>query len=151
MSAEPSRHFLALSQDIKAFRHYVQAERGLAANTVLAYGRDLDRFAGWVAGSGLADYLKPSVRELTGYLGFLRDEGLAPPSVARHLIAKQEQVLITASCKMAVKAGDPMSHEEMKVLLEDLMQTTNPFMCPHGRPIIVSLSNWELDRKFRRV
>jgi DNA mismatch repair protein MutL len=39
----------------------------------------------------------------------------------------------------------------MKVLIEDLMQTTNPFMCPHGRPIIISLSNWELDRKFRRV
>jgi integrase/recombinase XerD len=87
LSAEPAAQFLALSQDIKAFRNYIQAERGLAANSVLAYGRDLDRFAGWVAGGGLADCLRPTVRELTGYLTFLREEKLAPPSVARHLVA----------------------------------------------------------------
>jgi integrase/recombinase XerD len=78
---------LALSQDITAFRNYIQAERGLAANTVLAYGRDLDRFAQWVIDGGLSDYLRPSVRDLTHYLAYLRDEELAPPSVARHLIA----------------------------------------------------------------
>jgi integrase/recombinase XerD len=64
----------------------LQAERSLAANTVLAYGRDLERFAAW-ADRGLRDYLKPAVRELTRYLAHLREEGLAPPSVARHLIA----------------------------------------------------------------
>lgn len=72
-------------------------------------------------------------------------------SVAKHLLVKAEQVLITASCKMAVKAGDPLSIEEMKQLIDDLLQCKNPFVCPHGRPIIVSLSNWELDRKFRRA
>lgn len=72
-------------------------------------------------------------------------------SVAKHLLVKAEQVLITASCKMAVKAGDPLSHEEMNQLITDLLQCKNPFVCPHGRPIIVSLSNWELDRKFRRA
>jgi integrase/recombinase XerD len=85
--ADPAKQFRALSEDVAAFRNYIQAERGLAANTVLAYGRDLDRFAQWVAGGGLADYLRPSVRDLTHYLVFLRDEKLAPPSVARHLIA----------------------------------------------------------------
>src|SRR5262245_39566490 len=77
----------ALADDLNAFRHYLASERGLAQNTVLAYGCDLERYAQWVAGGGLGDYLKPSVRELTHYLGFLRDEDLAPPSVARHLIA----------------------------------------------------------------
>lgn len=72
-------------------------------------------------------------------------------SVAKHLLVKAEQVLITASCKMAVKAGDPLSVEEMNQLVDDLLQCKNPFVCPHGRPIIVSLSNWELDRKFRRA
>jgi integrase/recombinase XerD len=85
--SDAAKQFLALSGDVTAFRNYVQAERGLAQNTVLAYGRDLDRFAGWVAGGGLADYLRPTVRELTHYLAHLRDEKLAPPSVARHLIA----------------------------------------------------------------
>ncbi len=80
-------HFAALNDDIAAFRHYIQAERSLAANTVLAYGRDLDRFALWFANGGLRDYLNPTLRELGDYLSYMRDEALAPPSVARHLIA----------------------------------------------------------------
>jgi integrase/recombinase XerD len=77
----------ALTDDIQAFRHYIRSERGLADNTLLAYGRDLDRFALWAQG-GLADYLAPTLRELAGYLGFLREEErLAPSSVARHLVA----------------------------------------------------------------
>lgn len=72
-------------------------------------------------------------------------------SVTKHLLVKAEQVLITACCKMAVKAGDPLSVEEMNQLVADLLKCKNPFTCPHGRPVIVSLSNWELDRKFRRV
>ena len=78
---------LELTDDVKAFGHYIQAERGLAENTCLAYGRDLDRFAGWVIGGGLADYLAPTLRDLSHYLEFLRAEKLAPPSVARHLVA----------------------------------------------------------------
>jgi integrase/recombinase XerD len=77
----------ALAEDLVAFRHYIQAERGLSANTLLAYGRDLERFGLWVAGGGLADYLRPTLRDLSHYLSHLRDEQLAPPSVARHLVA----------------------------------------------------------------
>lgn len=87
MPSDAANQFTALNDDITAFRHYLQAERGMAVNTVLAYNRDLDRFAGWVAGGGLGDYLKPGIRDLGHYLGFLRDEKLAPPSVARHLVA----------------------------------------------------------------
>jgi integrase/recombinase XerD len=78
---------MAIVDDLAAFRHYLQAERGMAANTVLAYSRDLERFAGWVQEDGLANYLQPSLRELSGYLSFLREEQLAPPSIARHLVA----------------------------------------------------------------
>ncbi len=77
----------SIQSDITAFRHFVEAERGMARNTVLAYDRDLRRFGEWAAAGGLADPHAPKVRELTNYLGFLRDEGLAAPSVARHLVA----------------------------------------------------------------
>jgi integrase/recombinase XerD len=87
MPSDAAGHFIALSEDLTAFRNYMTAERGMAKNTVLAYGRDLDRFAGWVAEGGLADYLHPGLRELANYLSRLRDEQLAPPSVARHLVA----------------------------------------------------------------
>jgi len=77
----------SITDDITAFHNYLQAERGMAANTVLAYGRDLERFAHWVSDGSLANYLNPSLRELGQYLSFLREEELAPPSIARHLVA----------------------------------------------------------------
>jgi integrase/recombinase XerD len=76
-----------LGGDITAFRYYIEAERGMAKNTVLAYHRDLGRFGEWAATGALADYLTPRVRELTNYLGYLKDQQLAAPSVARHLVA----------------------------------------------------------------
>jgi integrase/recombinase XerD len=76
-----------LVEDITAFRNYLRAERGMADNTVIAYGHDLDRYAAFVAGGQLRDYRKPTLGELADYLGFLRDEQLAAASVARHLVA----------------------------------------------------------------
>jgi integrase/recombinase XerD len=87
MSKDAVNNYSALTSDLTAFRHYLQSERGLAKNTLLAYGRDLDRFAGWVAGGGLANYLSPTIRELSDFLSYCRLEDLAPPSVARHLVA----------------------------------------------------------------
>jgi integrase/recombinase XerD len=76
-----------LQSDIAAFRNYMRAERGLADNTVQAYGRDLDRYAKWVALVNLPAYQKPTLKELARYVGFMHDEELAPPSIARHLVA----------------------------------------------------------------
>jgi integrase/recombinase XerD len=87
MSADRTAHYAALADDVQAFRHYIQSERGLAVNTLLAYGRDLDRFAQWVAGGGLDSYLTPGLRDFSHYLEYLRAEGLAPSSIARHLVA----------------------------------------------------------------
>jgi integrase/recombinase XerD len=87
MPSDAAAQFAALAEDLTAFRNYMTAERGLAKNTVLAYGRDLDRFAQWVSEGTLADYLRPGLRELAHYLGRLHDDQLAPPSVARHLVA----------------------------------------------------------------
>jgi integrase/recombinase XerD len=77
----------ALQADLNAFRDYITAERGMAKNTVMAYERDLHKFRDWVAGGGLTNYLAASVRELTNYLAYLKEDGLAAPSVARNLIA----------------------------------------------------------------
>jgi len=87
MSSKSSSHLAALQADLTAFRDYLAAERGMAKNTVLAYERDLCKFRDWVAGGGLPNYLAPSVRELTHYIAFLKEDGLAAPSVARNLIA----------------------------------------------------------------
>jgi integrase/recombinase XerD len=80
-------HDAALAGEINSFKHYLQAERGLAKNSILAYGRDLERFQLWALGGGLKDHLKPTVRELSHFLAFCREENLAAPTVARHLVA----------------------------------------------------------------
>ena len=86
-TSEDSGQQPALIADVTAFRHYLQSERGMAKNTVLAYGRDLDHFRNWVANGGLTDHLRPTIRELSRYISALREDGLAPPSIARHLVA----------------------------------------------------------------
>jgi integrase/recombinase XerD len=87
MSSGTAPRNTALANDLTDFRNYLQAERGMAANTVISYGRDLERFAGWAADGGLEDYQRPTIRGLSHYVSHLRDEGLAPASIARHLIA----------------------------------------------------------------
>lgn len=76
-----------LQSDIGAFRHYLQSERGMADNTVQAYGRDLERFANWASLVRYANYVKPTLKDLARYVAFLHDEKLAPPSIARHLVS----------------------------------------------------------------
>ncbi len=76
-----------LRSDILSFRHYLKAERGMAENSVLAYGRDLARYAEWVETVRLENYLKPSLRDLSRYLVYLSEQDLAAPSVARHIVS----------------------------------------------------------------
>jgi DNA mismatch repair protein MutL len=87
------------------------------------------------------------------YLELLKEiiEELTHASVARRLLVPHESAVIMASCKMAVKKGDPLTLEEMTRLLSDLAQMRNPFTCPHGRPILLALSHHEMDRKFHRI
>jgi integrase/recombinase XerD len=77
----------SLQADLSAFRDYLSAERGMAKNTVLAYERDLHKYQEWITTGALPDYLAPSVRELTNYLAYLKEAGLAATSIARNLIA----------------------------------------------------------------
>ncbi len=60
-------------------------------------------------------------------------------------------IAATYSCKAAIKAGDPLNSQEMKVLVDQLFHTKHPYYCPHGRPIIVNLAIEELDRRFERM
>ena len=62
----------------------------------------------------------------------------------------QDKIAANYSCKAAVKAGDALKENEMKHLVNKLFQSENPYFCPHGRPIIVSLTTDELDIRFER-
>lgn len=55
------------------------------------------------------------------------------------------------SCKAAIKANHSYSFEEASALIKELLTLENPYHCPHGRPVIVSMSQYELERKFKRI
>lgn len=63
----------------------------------------------------------------------------------------RERLAKVYSCKAAIKAGDPLNNPEMHSLLDQLFSTEIPYVCPHGRPVIVKLSIAELDRRFGRT
>ncbi len=63
---------------------------------------------------------------------------------------KRTQLLQTA-CKHAVKGGETLTEEELRSLLDKMIEQKVTPTCPHGRPLVVSISHRELDRKFKRI
>ena len=59
--------------------------------------------------------------------------------------------IASMACRAAVKANDYLTEIEMKELIEKLRYIEDPFHCPHGRPIIIKMTNYELDKKFKRI
>jgi DNA mismatch repair protein MutL len=63
----------------------------------------------------------------------------------------KEKVVASMACHTAIKAGEILSNSEIRELLSQLEQLENPYTCPHGRPTIISMSMYELEKKFKRV
>ncbi len=59
--------------------------------------------------------------------------------------------IASMACKSAVKGNTTMTIEEANALLKELMTLENPYNCPHGRPTIVTMSKYEMDKKFKRI
>lgn len=76
--------------------------------------------------------------------GLVQDIPKGTPDVILEKIASM-------SCKAAVKGNNRLSTMEAKSLIEQLLALDNPFHCPHGRPILVSMTKYELEKKFKRV
>lgn len=63
----------------------------------------------------------------------------------------QIHAIATIACKAAVKANDKLSIQEAVSMIEKLLKLDNPFSCPHGRPTIIELTKYELEKKFKRI
>ena len=63
----------------------------------------------------------------------------------------REEAAIMMSCKGSIKANHHLRNDEIFALLETLRKTTDPFTCPHGRPIIIHHSTYEMEKMFKRV
>lgn len=59
--------------------------------------------------------------------------------------------IASMSCKAAIKGNSKMSRLEAEALIDELMELENPYNCPHGRPVIVSMTKYEVEKKFKRI
>ncbi|WP_039041988.1 DNA mismatch repair endonuclease MutL [Sporosarcina sp. ZBG7A] len=67
-------------------------------------------------------------------------------------IAKlREDTAIMMSCKKSIKANHYLTMEDMNRLLNDLSKAENPYTCPHGRPVLIHFTTYELEKMFKRV
>jgi DNA mismatch repair protein MutL len=66
-------------------------------------------------------------------------------------IEERDNIAKSYSCKAAIKAGDKLNEKEMRLLIDQLFSTSMPYVCPHGRPIVIKISLDEFDRRFGRT
>lgn len=59
--------------------------------------------------------------------------------------------MATMACKAAVKGNQQLSRREAEALIDELLELENPYNCPHGRPTIISMTRYELEKKFKRI
>jgi DNA mismatch repair protein MutL len=120
--AELLPHFELLGFDIKLF----------GKNTVVIEGVPPDVLSG---GEG---------RIVEEVLALYKEYQQKAPLEVRDNLAK------SFSCKSAIKAGQDLTESEMRSLMEQLSATQMPYVCPHGRPVVIKISIEELDRRFGR-
>ena len=63
---------------------------------------------------------------------------------------KEEKFIATVACKAAVKANMALTSQEVESLMDKLLKLPNPFTCPHGRPTVIKMSKYDIERKFAR-
>lgn len=61
------------------------------------------------------------------------------------------EMVASMSCKAAVKGNDKLTLPEINELIDELLSLDNPYNCPHGRPTIISMSKYEIEKKFKRI
>jgi DNA mismatch repair protein MutL len=66
-------------------------------------------------------------------------------------LQEKDNIAKSYSCKAAIKAGDKLSEKEMRLLIDQLFATSMPYVCPHGRPIVIKISLEEFDKRFGRT
>jgi DNA mismatch repair protein MutL len=79
----------------------------------------------------------------------LMDEALMKRKV--DLETYREDAAIMMACKKSIKANHPLNHDMMRQLIVDLAKTEMPFTCPHGRPVIIEWTTYELEKLFKRI
>jgi DNA mismatch repair protein MutL len=130
-------------------------ERGAAESAVLeshldelrAVGFDIERFSG---NAFAISAVPPELvqKDVGGFLQKLIDASIEEKS--SHVMRVREKVCASLACQAAIKVHRPLSGEEMARVVAELLASSNPFACPHGRPIVVDIKHIDIERHFHR-
>ena len=117
------------------------------AGELRAVGFDIERFSGntFAIAAIPAELLR---NDMQSFLRKLID--LSIDERGSHLVAVREKVCASLACQAAIKVHRPLGGEEMARLVAEVLQSSNPFACPHGRPIIVDIKHLDIERHFHR-
>lgn len=112
------------------------------------FGYEIESFGGdeYVISGIPADFAGASPKDLL--LEILDDMSGAGVKVTPDSIKDR---IATMSCKAAVKGNNKLSYAEARELIDELMELDNPYNCPHGRPTLITISKYELEKKFKRI
>ncbi len=92
-------------------------------------------------------HLSQPFQPMEGFLALLESMKQETPKTDEELLLH----LATSACKAAVKGHDKLDELEVKALLLDLSALDNPYHCPHGRPVMIRLSQKDLEKEFKRI
>ncbi len=112
-----------------------------------AVGFDIERFSG---NAFAIAALPPELirNDVETFLRKLIDASLEEKS--SHVTRVRERIAASLACQAAIKVHRPLSGEEMARVVAELLQSSNPFACPHGRPILVDIKHIDIERHFHR-
>ncbi len=112
------------------------------------FGFEVEPFGGkeYAVTAVPADFTEIDMRQMFLELldGFVGMNGKQTPDVILEKVASM-------SCKAAVKGNNRMSYAEIEALIDELLGLDNPYNCPHGRPTIISMTKYEIEKKFKRI
>ncbi|MFP5245713.1 MAG: DNA mismatch repair endonuclease MutL [Thermoanaerobaculia bacterium] len=110
-------------------------------------GFDIERFSG---NAFAISAVPPELlrNDVDTFLRKLIDASLEEKS--SHVMRVRERIAASLACQAAIKVHRPLSGEEMARLVAELLDSSNPFACPHGRPIIVDIKHLDIERHFHR-
>ena len=98
------------------------------------------------------------VRGVPGDIGlgevelFVKELIFQAKNLKKQLISEKKQcIMYSIACKSAIKANRKLSTEEMQTLVRNVLRLKNINTCPHGRPIIITMSKKELEKEFKRI
>ncbi len=118
------------------------------ADTFALFGYQMEHFGGkeYVINGMPADFAEIDTKAM--FLEMLDDFTTLSGKDGPNLIMEK---VASMSCKAAVKGNQHLNYAEMDHLIGELLQLENPYHCPHGRPTIISMSKYEIEKKFKRI